>query len=392
MFKHNCEKCGKGFNKISHLKAHLIKKKPCDKDIKNTTQFIQLPQNPQNSPIFPNPILSNQINPVQINPVNQVNQVINKKIEIDNIQIDSDNESNSSSNIKDAEKLKEKPSHFCIYCKTTFKKKYNLERHINDNRCKVKVSINTTKSKGNIISSNEELNILLKEHEVDEQTKLILNLMFRQNNELIKLNSQLKTDYESLRNDNVELRKEIGNLKQTTINNTLNNQNNIIIAHGNEDLNKIELKTIIEHLATLDFKNIIPNMAKHVYINDSKPEYKNFCVVDLARNKCQYHNGKKWVTGKTNDKIAKIFDNVNTMLTEPFEKDKLLKTIQFIQNNEDFKTKNTWINYSKNYLLSLWDENDKENIENRSEIINELKLVFYNNKNEILKITLDEIN
>lgn len=351
MFKFNCEKCTKGFNKISHLKAHLNKKKPCDKNKNQVLTSSDLLLTP---PPYQNLV--------------QVIQPVQPAQLVQTIQIDED-----------------ESSFKCDCCSIIFKKKYNLERHIKGNRCKVTFDIKVGKSKNNIISSNEELNILLKEQKVDEQTKLILNLMFRQNNELVKLNSQLKSDYESLKN-------EIGKLKQTTINNTLNNQNNIIIAHGNEDFNKIELKTIIEHLATADFKKIIPNMVKHVYINDSKPEYKNFCVVDLARNKCQYHNGKKWVAGKTNDRIIKIFDNVNTMLTEPFEKDKLLKTIQFIQNNEDLKTKSTWINYSKNYLLSLWDENDKENVENKNDIINELKLVFYNNKNEILKITLDEIN
>ncbi len=110
--------------------------------------------------------------------------------------------------------------------------------------------------------------------------------------------------------------------------------------------------------------------------------------MDLTRNKCSYNNGKKWLVGKTDDKIVKIFDKVNNILTEPFDKDKLNKTIQFIQSNKQFREKSDTIKYSKNYLLSLWDENDKENVENKSAIIDELKHIFFNNKDEILKIKI----
>ncbi len=207
---------------------------------------------------------------------------------------------------------------------------------------------------------------LIKGYEVDDKTKLILSVLIKQNQ---------------------ELKDEIKNIKQSTINNTLNNQNNIIIAHGSEQFDKIELETIMNHLSTVNFKDIIPNMTKHLYINDKNPQFKNFCVVDLARNKCKYHDGKRWVVANTNEKIDKIFDNVHNVLMEPFEKDKIEKTIKFIKENPR-KFCEKWITYSRNYLTNLYDEEDRENMENKNKIINELKLIFFNHKDEILKIEL----
>jgi hypothetical protein len=205
------------------------------------------------------------------------------------------------------------------------------------------------------------------------------------NTKIIYENSELKVELENLN-------KKIETLHQpTTINNNIQNNtlnNNIILAHGAEDLGKIDLETIMGHLATINFREIIPNLTKHIFINDDKPENKNFCVLDMSRNKCKYWNGKKWIIGNSKPMVNKIFDKVQNVLTEQFEKDKLTKTIEFIKSNNKFKHKEKFINYSKIYLNNLYDDTDKENIQNKEEIINELKTIFYNNREEILKIIL----
>ena len=164
--------------------------------------------------------------------------------------------------------------------------------------------------------------------------------------------------------------------------------NNIILAHGAEQFDKIDIQIILNYLATIKCKDIIPNMTKHLYLNDSKPENKNFCVVDMSRNKCKYFNGKKWLVGKTNDKINGIFEKVQGILTEPFEKDKIEKTIQFIKTSSKFKNKEKWIKYANSYLNKLYDEEDRENIDNKNKILEELKIIFFNHKDDILKINL----
>jgi hypothetical protein len=195
----------------------------------------------------------------------------------------------------------------------------------------------------------------------------------------IKKNSKSSKTINNTNNDN-----SITN--NNTQNNTINNNNTIILAHGKEDLSKIELEAIMGCMSTFKHREIIPNITKYVYLNDKKPENKNFCVVDTARNKCKYFDGKKWVVGKTNDKVTKIFDNIHNMLTDPFEKEHINKTIEFIKANPK-KYNEKWIKVSNTYLKSLYDEEDKENMENKIKVLEELKLIFFNNKDEILKIT-----
>ncbi len=279
--------------------------------------------------------------------------------------------------------LEEEKIFKCGVCSMTFKKKYNLDRHLNG-RCKA-VSDN--------LKPNNQVNI--DELDLDEKTKTILNILLIQNKKLVDEMNKIKEE-------NKEMKEQIGKINVKKIsktinnnnsnntnntNNTLNNtiNNTIIVAHGKEDLAKIELETIMKCLSTIQYKDIIPNMTRHVYINDKKPENKNFCVVDMARNKCKYHDGKKWLIGKTTEKVNRIFDNLHTLLTDPFEKENINKTIEFIRANPK-KFNEKWIKISNTYLKNLYDEDDKESVENKLKILEEIKLIFFNNKDEILKI------
>ncbi len=53
-----------------------------------------------------------------------------------------------------------------------------------------------------------------------------------------------------------------------------------------------------------------------------------------------------------------MFENVNNVLTGPFDKENLIKTLKFIESNKELKEKTKWINFSKGYCLSLYDETD----------------------------------
>jgi len=39
----------------------------------------------------------------------------------------------------------------------------------------------------------------------------------------------------------------------------------------------------------------------------------------------------------------------------------------------------------------LYDEDDKENMENKLKVLEELKLIFFNHKDDIIKIKLEKI-
>jgi hypothetical protein len=240
----------------------------------------------------------------------------------------------------------------CLYCGLVCKRKDNLKRHIN-NFCKVKKEKDDEKKK-----HDDEINELKKL--IEEQSKKIE-----------KLSKKSKT-------------KNINNI--VVNNNNLDNSTKTVnlMAHGSEDFSKIELKSILNCLATEDFQGIIPNMAKQIFIDGTNPEFHNFKVLDISRNKSEFYDGKNWIVGKADDGLLKIFENVNNVLTEPFDKNKLEKTIKFIESNDELKKKTKWINWAKNYCNNLWSESDEEYMGERKLILEKLKLIFFNYKDQIL--------
>jgi hypothetical protein len=258
----------------------------------------------------------------------------------------------------------------CAYCDSEFTRKDALKRHMN-NRCASKKDYDNKKREEHILLQHvQEL-----KQKLDDQSKQIEELKKQKSNiKNIKNVNNVVINSNSNNSSNNSNINNIGNSVSKNIN---------IVPHGEEDLSTIDLETKLDFLNTLDFSNIIPNMAKHLFINDDKPEFKNFRVTDISRNKSEYHDGKKWNTGRADQGVSKIFENINDMLGEPFTQDNLEKTIQFIKKNPKKYSKQT-ITWSKNYCKNLYDNKEKENIVNRNNVINDLKLIFYNNREQIL--------
>ncbi len=389
MSKFQCEICCKIFNKSSHLKAHKNKKVPCER----------LGHTLQDPPVITQNLLQDPPETLQDPPETLQDPPIPPTIDLEISFKKGREPPGPSRTLQGPSRKPPGPSRTlqvppvehqddnknkifsCPSCGVVFKRKDNLKRHI-DKRClgKEKSNENSEQVKTHIAQTINTVQEMVGHVELDDKTKLILTVLMKQNDQLLK-------EIGILRTDNNTLKTEVSKLKQTTtINNTLNNQNNIILAHGKEEFNKIDLEQIMKCLSTIQFKDIIPNMTKHIYLNDEKPQNKNFCIVDISRNKCKYFNGEKWLSGKSSDKISKIFDNVHNVLTEPFEKDNINKTIEFIKANPK-KFSKKFIDYAKTFLDNIYNDEEKESREN---ILNELKYIFYNNRDAILKINQEK--
>ena len=122
MEKYICKNCNKIFNKKHHLISHTNKKNPCKQQLLNSSELLRTP-----------PICSDS--------------------EINN------NKDFEASDIKNIYK--------CNKCNLIFKKKFNLERHLNG-RCICKK-----------IKENNQVNI--DELDIDDKTKMILSLLLNQN-------------------------------------------------------------------------------------------------------------------------------------------------------------------------------------------------------------------
>lgn len=357
MVKYVCKKCNKEFAKKCDYVYHTVKRKnPCTQEEKD--------------------VLIQQ----QYKNINKIN-----------------NENFTQENIENDLQINFK----CEFCNNCFSRKSNLLRHQKD-YCKEKNNIEEfeqpTINQKNLINIDD-----LNNMNIDNNIKQIMTILLLQNNNLIneihkikdELNNNKKPSKKTINNTNTNTNcnnTTNNTTNQNTLNTLINNNSNNtinIIAHGKEDFSKIELDAIMTCLSTFKHKEIIPNITKHIYLNDTKPENQNFYVTDMSRNKCKYHDGKKWQIGKSSDKITKIFDNVHNVLTDPFEKENIEKTTAFIKANPK-KYNPQFIKVANHYLKSLYDDDDKESIEDKAKVLEELKLIFFNNKEEIMRIKLKD--
>jgi hypothetical protein len=350
MVIYTCPICCKEFKKISHFKDHTEnKKKPCQPMAPKCSQM--LPNAPKCSQMLPNAEKNNEF-------FDKNDGIFVKTIENFKNNIDEFSEEFEES---------ENPVISCNNCGKIFCKKSNLNRHIKNNICK-KLDEENQQLKSEILTYKKEL---------ENQNKQIneLKQLFY---EMSKNNKGSKRNSKTINNNNT-MNNNITNI-------TNNNQNiNIILPHGKE-LEKIQLNEVLDLMLTYDFNDMVPNLIKYIYLNKDKPENQNFLVNDIARNRCKYYNGEKWITGKANEKILTMFENTNSLFTDPFDEPEARKTIEFIRKNKKYADKYPTILKCRNYAKGLFNESDKENMETRQKILDELKIIFYNHKDEILKL------
>ncbi len=253
-----------------------------------------------------------------------------------------ENPSEPKMNPKEPEIDLKNSDYSCVYCGYQFSTNSHMNRHIKQGRCKVK--------KEQDIINNEQAKKL------EEQAKKM--------EEMCKIIEELKQKPTSITINNTD------NSVKNNVNsvNNVNNVNNIkLMAHGSEDLSKIDTKTILKYLCSDKFESIVPNVTKEIFRNKARPEFLNLEVTDLARNKAKYFDGDTWVTGNANDCAMTVFENVNSRILEPFEEDNIEKTVNMIIKDKELKPNYKTINYSRNYCGKLFSE-DKEYIEQRTKI------------------------
>jgi len=353
--EYSCPNCSKKFgNRKDHYDTHIKKKKPCKKEISDSSQVAQSAHQELNiSHIF----LTN----IEKNSIKEIVDIENK------------------------DKL-----FICEYCDKSFNKKFNLTRH--STTCKSKPIIPTIPS----TYYDQELN------EIKNQLKELKELKeLKDENEKLK-EIQLK----KLKDENEKLKKQIKKNKSTIKNinshNTNNNvninivNNNNIINFNDVDLSNVDKNLFVNPIMDrrLFGKAIILKMIENIYINENLPEYQNIVITDKNRGYVKVYNDGKW---KTNN-----VETINLVLNSIIEHSKLIldELYEIYVNNNHatnrLKTSNKYIQYCDlEHLEELKDQHENEQVDNTHEIkrceeLREMVLsdtinLFHDNKNILLK-------
>ncbi len=157
----------------------------------------------------------------------------------------------------------------CNFCKAEFKQLSSLNRHIRENRCKVK-------------------------KDIDEDKERIFSQLVKQVNELKKDNDNLK----SIINNNIN---------NGTINHgTINNNNIKIVAFGKEDISHIS-DTEWLRILNRSYKSI-EDLALITHFDNNRPENHNIYISNIRSKYIMVHDGKKWNVKDRKDTVDDLYD------------------------------------------------------------------------------------
>jgi hypothetical protein len=203
-----------------------------------------------------------------------------------------------------------KKRHICDICKKEFKKKNNLEYHLNKKfPCKSNEESNITLyEKNEILDNNLECNICSKVF----SSKSNLNKHIRGCKKKYSVyNNSIEKDIKKYINEYISESKNIV-INNTTINNTING-NVIINNYGCEKLDYIDTNFLL-NLFNKPEKSL-PTLIKEIHFNEVSPINRN---IYLSNNSDKviytYKNGKWLLNGKDktlNELIAKNFDRID---------------------------------------------------------------------------------
>ena len=224
----------------------------------------------------------------------------------------------------------------CQYCSKIYSRRDNLFRHIKS-YCKVKKQEDNNKK--------EIYNKLLKE--LDEIKK--------ENEELKKINNKLISSNNNIhiKNQNIETQNNIVNIN--------------LIAHGREDLDKIDVKYIIEALKR--GISCIPVITERIHFNEKYPEYQNVYISNMNQKYGMIYNGKEWKLKDKDTIIEDLYEKKFDFLDENFEN---------IYNQLSESQQKAF----KRFLdIHEKADTDKQSRKIINKIKQDLKLMLYNNKN-----------
>ncbi len=341
MPKYSCSKCNKEYIHKGDFKKHLNRKTPCNYVGKNGHRFNCIKCGKSYTKKSTLTLHINKFHPLQM--IVTKNDSENTPINGENLQIYSENapikgenEEVSRDRITCANSInipnKSNDNNRCNFCNKTFTLKRNLMRHLKY-RCKVKRDQN------------------------DEKKRIYQALVAKMN---------------AMEDKIAKLETENGKLFQmTNSNNTINNNSNTtnntmninLVAFGQEDKDSLSNNEIFQILKR-GFSSI-PELVKALHFNENRPENHNIYISNMRDNYVMVYDGDKWTLRDRTETMENIFDDGRDFLVVK------LNDIKDMLNDRQ----KCCIKKFERFDHDI-DYHEKKKVE----ILNDIKLILYNNK------------
>jgi hypothetical protein len=197
-----------------------------------------------------------------------------------------------------------KNSFKCKFCQKTYCRNDSLQRHINQNSCKVKKELNDV-----YMSEIEALKKKLTDHA----------------NKINELNTERNTNIVTNSNNTIN-----------TVNNNVTNQINIV-SIGKEDMGKLTQEELLKIATSGVYYPIVA--ADIIHCNQRLPDFQNILISNLRSSKGSVYSIGNWMTKDQDDIIKHLMDVDKMHVTN------IIKDIKV----DDEKIKNK-IEYTKDEL------------------------------------------
>jgi uncharacterized C2H2 Zn-finger protein len=282
---YKCPKCNKIFNRKLHFDNHVNRKTSCVK------QQISV------NPIVPETDLTTELNEL----------------------------------ITETSKQEYK----CKYCQKIYCRNDSLQRHINQNSCKVKKELNDV-----YLSEIEALKKKLQDHanKINEINAGNTNIVSNSNNTI------------------------------NTVNNNVTNQFNIV-SIGKEDISKLTQEELLKIATSGVFYPIVA--ADIIHCNERLPDYQNILISNLRSSKGTVYSVGNWVTKNQDDIIRQLMDvdkiHVSNIIKDIKVDDEKIKNKIEYTKDELKEDKGHQIDKVKDILYSkskMISDNKKKKIKN----------------------------
>ena len=196
----------------------------------------------------------------------------------------------------------------------------------------------------------------------------ICDSKFKHKNNYYRHKKHYCRDIKENNKEKKELEKEIENLKEQVDKLKMSQHitNNIVIAYNKQpDLSHLTDKDYLR-IMNKGFKSV-PKLIEEIHFNPNKPENKNIYIPSIKNKYAMGWNGNKWDVMNRNEVIDDMYDDKSNILMEKLE---------------ELESSNIDSNKLRKFKRFISKQNDDE-IKNK--IKEEIKLLLYNNKNNINK-------